>query len=658
MPRSAGRPSSSILLVLALVAAAAPSTPAAFAASASVAASGSRSDGSGFAGPAEAAGPAAAPASIARTQSRRSQDAQAAALATGDTVRYFVHIPHVAAEDVRKLAGQQFDIAGFDASTGVLGIVAEAEELDALSAMGFSYTVIDVSHPLDQSPFALSDYTDPTEMAAFLDQVQANYPTLAKKVLVKDGLFERHTVWAMKITKDVDQPNDRPRFVLDAQHHAREVMTPEIAKDAIDFLTSNYAGSSQVRNWVDNIEIWVVPIVNPDGASYVFTTDNGWRKNRHPNCAVDLNRNYPFNWNNCNGSSASCDAETTRGTAPDSEPETDGMIQLFSDLHAFFGLSYHSYGQYLLYSYGCLDPDEKTVMDALAQSLNAVLVKDDGTPGGWATGPIWSTIYLADGGSTDTEYGRYGTYSYTIEVNTSSFQPDYATWRDITVQRQRTAWQFFLDKTLTTPQIRGKITDARTGQPLAAQVSVQEVTYTHGESPRTADPRGLYTWLVQAGGTYHVAFSMPGYCTQILTVTVGSGPQTANVALTYPAAPSSLAAGAAGDNRIDLSWSPVDLATEYHVLRSLSPGGPYSPVATVPAPGSGYSDFPVSGGVTYYYVVRAFQACESPDSPEAGASTTGACTIGPAFAGLASVSNAAASHHKLNAALMAPRMDR
>ena len=54
---------------------------------------------------------------------------------------------------------------------------------------------------------------------------------------------------------------------------------------------------------------------------------------------------------------------------------------------------------------------------------------------------------VVDGGSTDTEYGRYGTYSYTVEVNTSSFQPDYATWRDITVQRQRTAWQFFLDKT-------------------------------------------------------------------------------------------------------------------------------------------------------------------------------------------------------------------
>src|SRR5205823_8292554 len=116
--------------------------------------SGFRSAGSGFAGPAEADGPAAAPASIAPTQSRRSKDAQAAALATGHTVRYFVHISHVAAEDVRKLAGQQFDIAGFDASTGVLGIVAEAEELDALSAMGFSYTVIDVSHPPDQSPYA------------------------------------------------------------------------------------------------------------------------------------------------------------------------------------------------------------------------------------------------------------------------------------------------------------------------------------------------------------------------------------------------------------------------------------------------------------------------------------------------------------------------
>jgi murein tripeptide amidase MpaA len=37
----------------------------------------------------------------------------------------------------------------------------------------------------------------------------------------------------------------------------------------IDYLTSRYATDAQVRRWVDNINIYVVPSVNPDGGMYV-----------------------------------------------------------------------------------------------------------------------------------------------------------------------------------------------------------------------------------------------------------------------------------------------------------------------------------------------------------------------------------------------------
>ena len=108
---------------------------------------------------------------------------------------------------------------------------------------------------------------------------------------------------AAQITADVGHDHDRPVFLLDAQHHAREVMTPEIAKDAIGYLASGYGTDPRVTAWLDAIEIWVVASVNPDGAMYVFDHDRNWRKNRHPGCAVDLNRNYGWNWNACEGSS-------------------------------------------------------------------------------------------------------------------------------------------------------------------------------------------------------------------------------------------------------------------------------------------------------------------------------------------------------------------
>lgn len=556
--------------------------------------------------------------------------------------RYLVQVQLASLEDVAQLAAQGFDVAGVDRPMLLAGVVATEDDLKRLDALGWSYTVERTNAPLE-SIEALQDYTDPQEMSAFMDQTVAAYPNLASKITVGGPFFEGHSLYALKITGDVGQPNDRPSFILDAQHHAREVMTTEIARDMIDYLTSRYATDPQVQRWVDSINIYVIGSVNPDGAMYVFTNDNMWRKNRHPACAVDVNRNYPFAWGSCNGSSNVCSDETYRGFEPGSEPETQAMLQFTSTIQPFFTLSYHTYGEYIMYPYGCTNPDEMAAMDEIARYLNSILQADSGQTGQYRVGPIWSTIYLVDGGSIDSQYALYGSYGFTIEANSSSFQPDYATWRNVTVQRQRTAWQLFLDRTLDGPQIRGTITNAVTGQPLAGRVSVDEVTYTHGESPRHADSHGLYHWLARNGQTYHVTYSLAGYCTATRTVVVGAGPATVDVGLVPPTPPGNVAAAGNGDNRIDVSWSPAIDAVEYHVYRSLTSGGPYSEVGMVAAPATVFQDTTVSGSTTYYYVVRAMQPCDSGSSAEASASTTGVCFAGPAFTGLSSAVNALAT---------------
>jgi Zinc carboxypeptidase len=564
-------------------------------------------------------------------------------------LRYFIEVSVPSADAARDFAVSGYDVAGFNRNTLMVGLVVTPDELVRVQAMGWPVTIrssnLDV-HAVD----ALSDYTDPQELSAYMDQVVAAHPDLAAKSTVEETLFEGQKQYVLHITKDVGLDNDRPSFLFDAQHHAREVMTPEIARDFIDYLTTGYATDPQVQRWVDNINIYIVGSVNPDGAMYVFTTDNSWRRNRHPSCGVDNNRNYPVAWGSCNGSTNSCTSDTNRGTAPGSEPENQGMMQLTSSVHPFYTLSYHSYGEYLMYPYGCNDPDERSALDEVAQGLNAILQNDAGVTGQYATGPIWSTIYLADGSSTDTQYNLYGAYSYIIEVNSSNegFQPDFATWRNVTVQRQRTAWKYFLDKTLDGAQVRGTVTDAGTGLPLAANLSLQEVTFTHGEAQRHADAKGHYHLLVHTGGTYHVAYSYPGYCSSTQEVVVGSGPATVDVVLGRPGVPPAVNAASAGDNAIDVSWQPAANADQYRVLRSLSAGGPYTAIATVPGAQTTFHDTPVSGGATYYYVVRAIQGCESGNSAEVQAATSGPCTVGPAFAGVTSVANAATSTCTLN----------
>ena len=92
-----------------------------------------------------------------------------------------------------------------------------------------------------------------------------------------------------------------------------------------------------------------------------------------------------------------------------------------------------------------------------------------------------------------------------------------------------------------------------------------------------------------------------------------------------PAAPGGVTAAAAGVDRINVTWSAAPGATDYFVFRAGVSGGPYTQIATVPAPSTAWSDAGLSEGTRYYYVVKAAaEECLSASSAEATAAT-GVC---------------------------------
>lgn len=100
------------------------------------------------------------------------------------------------------------------------------------------------------------------------------------------------------------------------------------------------------------------PVVNPDGYEYSHTYDRLWRKNRSNNgfirCSgVDLNRNYGYKFGGAGTSDVRC-SEIYRGSSAFSEPETLAHKRFFEQtkekFYAF--LTFHSYGQYILYPWG------------------------------------------------------------------------------------------------------------------------------------------------------------------------------------------------------------------------------------------------------------------------------------------------------------------
>ena len=271
---------------------------------------------------------------------------------------------------LQSLAAEGYDIPGVDLEAGTVDVIGTSGDAAAFAARGIPATIV---RYLDEAPQVDQKYLDPGEVEERLEGIQARYANIARLVVL--GFTEEgRPYYAMKISDNVMAEEDEPAIFFIGEHHAREVMTPEITMDLINILVRNYGVNPFATDVINRTEIWVIPNHNPDGSNYVFTADTWWRKNRRNNgggiFGVDNNRNYPFRWGVCNGSSGNPADETYRGPFPGSEPETTALTLLALEQRPVFAITYHSYGELVLYSYGCQGsqpPDRAALQDIGAQ---------------------------------------------------------------------------------------------------------------------------------------------------------------------------------------------------------------------------------------------------------------------------------------------------
>ncbi|MBF8277622.1 MAG: Peptidase protein [Candidatus Brocadiaceae bacterium] len=281
----------------------------------------------------------------------------------------------------------------------------------------------------------LGSYHTYTEMVDELQRVAAAYPNITRLVDIGDswektqGIADRD-IWALKISDNPEmEERMEPDVLIVGCHHARELITVEIPLAIIRTLTENYAVDSRIKFLVNHREIWIVPMLNPDGHVYVEETDSWWRKNRNTNGydnvshqGVDLNRNYSFQWGYDNiGSSPYPQSETYRGASPFSEPETQALKNLVEKRHFVLSLSYHSYGNLFLFPWGYIKAD--TEDHATFQKLGKMYTRQNGYTYGNTKDGI---IYKTNGEMNDWMYGKQKSkdrvFGVTIEVG-NTFQP-------------------------------------------------------------------------------------------------------------------------------------------------------------------------------------------------------------------------------------------
>uniref|UniRef100_A0A0K0EA06 Zinc carboxypeptidase A 1 n=1 Tax=Strongyloides stercoralis TaxID=6248 RepID=A0A0K0EA06_STRER len=219
-------------------------------------------------------------------------------------------------------------------------------------------------------------------------------------------------------------------FWIDAGIHAREWIAPATALIFIDKLVKGYYDDAVIRNYLDNIDFYILPVMNPDGYVYTHTSNRMWRKNRRPAqckknyfhticCAgVDLNRNFDWFWASSGSSSDLCH-ETFHGSSAFSEPESHAVKDFLekNPMKAFISL--HSYSQLWLIPYAhrrrSYPQDYATNLRPLALRATKAINNYHGTK--YAVGTGADLMYEAAGGSHDYAKGVLKIpYSYLIEL--------------------------------------------------------------------------------------------------------------------------------------------------------------------------------------------------------------------------------------------------
>jgi PKD repeat protein len=209
---------------------------------------------------------------------------------------------------------------------------------------------------------SMGGYLTYSEMLAELDAMAAQYPNLitAKAPISTFLTFENRPIYHVMLSDNptIDEAGET-KILYTAIHHAREPMALMETIFYMWYLLENYATNEEVQYIVNNMKLYFVPCLNPDGYVYNETTDpNGGgmhRKNRRnvgtTNKGVDLNRNYSYGWGTT-GTSTNVNNETYCGTAAFSEPETQAMRWLVQNNNFKTAFNAHTYANDILFPIG------------------------------------------------------------------------------------------------------------------------------------------------------------------------------------------------------------------------------------------------------------------------------------------------------------------
>jgi len=439
------------------------------------------------------------------------------------------HYLRLKADSPKALAELSEVVSIDNVQDGVVLAYATDEQLAALERLGYAFEELPRPSTLIV-PEMTSDLRDarawdvyPTYDAyvAMMNQFAATYPGLCQIVTI-GTTTEGRALLAAKISDNVAVDEDEPEVLYLSSMHGDETTGYVLMLRMIDSLLSAYGVNPQITSMVDNLEIWINPLHNPDG-TYAGGNSTVYGATRYNANGVDLNRNFP-------------DADD--GPHPDGnayQPETNAMIAFAQARHFIISANFHGGAEVVNYPWDTWSrrhPDDawwQTVSHVFADSAQYYSSGGymDGFNDGITNGYDWYTI---TGGRQDFMNYWHGCREVTIEISETKLHP----------AGQLPTWWGYLRVSLfnylrnALRGVRGIVTDANTGLPLAATIFVLSHDTQADSSQVYTDPvLGNYHRMI-APGTWNFVYSSPGYYPDtVFGITVASyaGTVTQNVQL-------------------------------------------------------------------------------------------------------------------------------
>jgi hypothetical protein len=406
-------------------------------------------------------------------------------------------------EDVKKLNSLQFSVDYVNSDTQTIIVyVRDEAELTRLISSGFNAEPMpdlakQYADALEQetlhSDNPLREYYTYTEYITFMQNTAAQYPALCQ--LVQFGTtVQGRPMYFLKISDNVSIQENEPEFRYVSSMHGDEVVGYDLMIRLINLLLSQYNIDQRVTNIVNNTEIWICPMLNPDG----YVAHSRYNAN-----GSDLNRNFPL----------PVGSEHPDGMA--TQPETSAVMTHGSE-HSF-NLSANFHGGALVANYPWdyiypLTPDNDLFIQlALSYSIhNTAMYNSTEFDQGITNGADW---YIAPGTLQDWVYAFNGCFDITIEVSNIKW-PSSSTLDSYWAQNQESILTFleFVHK-----GVYGTVTNAQ-GQPLNAVIDID----ASGIDIRTDPDVGDYHRILLPG-TYNLTVYADGYQSATASVVVTDG---------------------------------------------------------------------------------------------------------------------------------------